>query len=166
MGIKGARIKEPWLCIGDFNDILVSHEKEWGKHKIFGKMQHFQNMVNQCGFIDLGFNGPKFTWSNKRDTQVHVWERLDRAFANAKWIRLYENYKVQHLPLVGSDRRPILLDTAPKVKVHRCFHFRAMWIRHESFLDQIKHSWMEQANGTPLFNLVHKIQTCEDDLKQ
>lgn len=90
-------------------------------------------MMNNCGFIGLGFNGLEFTWCNKRDPQTRVWERLDRALANAAWISLYENYRVQHLPMVGSDHRPILLDTVPTTRVGRNFHFQAMWIGMNPF---------------------------------
>lgn len=75
----------------------MAHEIEGGQPPNFGRMQQFWNMINSCGFIDLGFNGPEFTWCNKREPQVRVWERLDRALANAEWIRLYEDFKVQHL---------------------------------------------------------------------
>lgn len=120
-------------------------------------------MINNCGFIDLGFNGLEFTWCNKRDPQARVWERLDRALANAAWISLHENYRVQHLPMVGSDHRPILLDTVPTTRVRRNFHFEAMWNRHESFLHQVMQSWSMPMNGSPLDTLSNKIQNCKQD---
>lgn len=87
-------------------------------------MQHFHDMVNNCGFMDLGFHGPKFTWCNKTDTQVRIWERLVKALANSAWARLYEDYKVENLSLVDSDHRPILLDTNSSFSTSICFIFR------------------------------------------
>jgi hypothetical protein len=30
------------------------------------RMNSFCAYVKQCGFIDLGYNGPAYTWTNKR----------------------------------------------------------------------------------------------------
>lgn len=52
----------PWLCVGDFNEILKSHEKGGGRLRPFKQMQDFRAVVDECGLIDLGFLGNKFTW--------------------------------------------------------------------------------------------------------
>ena len=88
----------------------MSHKKEGGLPSNFGKMQHSRNMVNTCGFVNLGFNGPKFTWCNERESQSRIWERLDRTLANAMRIKLYDEYEVQHLTMIRSGHRPIFLD--------------------------------------------------------
>lgn len=124
-------------------------------------MQQFWNMINSCGFIDLGFNGPEFTWCNKREPQVRVWEGLDRALANAEWIRLYEDFEAQHLPMVGFDHGPFLLGTAPNIRADKSFRYRTMSLRHESFVDRVKNLWSEQNNGFPLNKLCQKIQSCK-----
>ncbi|OMO93807.1 hypothetical protein COLO4_16660 [Corchorus olitorius] len=35
----------PWLCVGDFNDILYLHEKECGNTKEFWKIRNFKDMI-------------------------------------------------------------------------------------------------------------------------
>ena len=87
----------PWLCVGDFNEILKAHKKMGGKLRPSKQMQDFQDAV-ECGFVDLGFVGNKFTWCKQTVDGVTVWERLDRALANDKWISLYPtSNKVIHL---------------------------------------------------------------------
>jgi hypothetical protein len=67
----------PWVIIGDFNEILYSHEKEGGNPKSQGCMQGFRDALVDCGLEDLGHIGYPFTWRSGR-----IRERLDRAVAN------------------------------------------------------------------------------------
>lgn len=45
-------------------------------------MKKFWDTVSYCGLMDLGYNGPNFTWSNGRRGADNILERLDRALAN------------------------------------------------------------------------------------
>lgn len=51
----------PWLYGGDFKEILKSHEKVGRRPRPSGKMQGFRDVLDECGFIDMGFVGNKFT---------------------------------------------------------------------------------------------------------
>jgi hypothetical protein len=65
----------PWLCAGDFNELLSGDEK-WGRlPRPEPQMIMFRKLVDDCGFMDLGFNGPPFTWWNKRNGAAKVLER-------------------------------------------------------------------------------------------
>lgn len=67
----------PWVCIGDFNDLLVANEKR-GRHKHPNwKLIGFNSAIIDCGLIDPGMEGNKFTWERSRDTDNWVEERLD-----------------------------------------------------------------------------------------
>ena len=44
-------------------------------------MQAFRDVLDTCGFMDLGFMGLEFTWHGVRHGQV-IWECLDRGVAN------------------------------------------------------------------------------------
>lgn len=57
-------------------------------------------MIEVCGFIDLGFIGPKFTWTNNREDGVLNQERLDRVWENMKWQHQFPYSTVQHLARV------------------------------------------------------------------
>ena len=73
---------EPWLCIGDFNEVLTMSEKWGGGGRANSQMREFQLALETCDFSDLGYIGPKFTWSNCRDNNEFIKERLDRGVAN------------------------------------------------------------------------------------
>lgn len=66
-----------WLTIGDVNEIVTQSEKWGGRPINHCRANLFKNTINSCNLIDLGFNGPKFTWINKRKNNP-ISERLDR----------------------------------------------------------------------------------------
>ena len=59
-------------------------------------MNSFCDMVDECGFVDLGFVGHKITWRGRRLGGV-VLERLDRAFASNSWLEKNLATRVQHI---------------------------------------------------------------------
>jgi hypothetical protein len=95
--------------MGDLNDIMHPSEKHGPSSVDFNRMNHFCAHVKSCGLIDLGFNGPAYTWSNKRFSSIPTYERLDRCLANADWCRIFPTASVLHLPMMYSDHTPILL---------------------------------------------------------
>ena len=46
-------------------------------------MQRFRVALDACGFMDLGYMGSPFMWQKHFKDGHSVWERLDRALANA-----------------------------------------------------------------------------------
>ena len=70
--------------------------------------------MDNCGLLDLGFQGPRFMWTNKNPIWQHnIKERLDRGLGNAKWKLLFLTAEISHLPHVKFDHCPILLNTDP-----------------------------------------------------
>lgn len=62
----GAIITIPWLLIGDFNQPLEVQDKQGGRTVNWRQAYKLQNMVDSCQLMDLGYQGPKFTWFNCR----------------------------------------------------------------------------------------------------
>ena len=58
------KTKLPWLCAGDFNEIMYGHEKKGGPPRNRKQMENFRMALADCGLRDLGFRGDKFTWRN------------------------------------------------------------------------------------------------------
>ena len=73
------------MCIEDFNEILVSREKNGGTSKLLGPMQMFHDALHDCGLTDLRYQGYPFTWHNGRQGHAFAEVRLDRACANTEW---------------------------------------------------------------------------------
>lgn len=58
------------------------------------------------GFVDLGFVGSRFTWSNRRSGMANIRERIDRGIANLQWRVTFPDARIQHsivLPIQTID---------------------------------------------------------------
>ena len=60
------------------------------------QMQLFRDVIDKCNFMDLGYVGPKFTWSKHFTNGNSIWERLDRGLATNKWFLKFPGSKVYH----------------------------------------------------------------------
>ena len=102
----------PWMIAGNFNEILLREDKYGGQAVNTVRALRFQECLNNCGMIDLGFSGPRYTWSNHRPLTHLIQERIDRVFANADWNVLYPDASVKHLERAHSDHNLVLLSLA------------------------------------------------------
>ncbi|PNT68069.1 hypothetical protein BRADI_3g35462v3 [Brachypodium distachyon] len=103
------------LCIGDLNNIMLSGDKNSPRINV-SRMQRFNQFVKRCDLFDLGFNGPAYTWCNKRFASHPIFERLDRCLANAGWCDCFPNTNVYNLSILLSDHVPILTITDSNFK--------------------------------------------------
>ena len=76
-----SRFTLPWVCIGDFNEILYADEKQGWLDRPERQMLGFCDALDFCRLKDLGYNGYSFTWCNRRLGNQNVWIRLDRRVA-------------------------------------------------------------------------------------
>jgi hypothetical protein len=51
----------PWLCIGDFNEVLRVDEHVGIGQRSQAQIQGFRDAVDMCELIDLGFKGHFWT---------------------------------------------------------------------------------------------------------
>ena len=77
--------KLPWVCFGDFNELLQVEDKKEGAPRAHNLMQAFRDVLDLCGFVDLGYSGPDYTWQGQHKGEL-IWERLDRGVANYEWL--------------------------------------------------------------------------------
>lgn len=97
----------------DFNEPLVDEDKFGGRGVSINQSLLFKECLDRCRMVDLGFLGPRYTWTNKRDSNNLILERIDRFFMNPKWCMLHPEAKITHLPRCHSDHCPVLLETNP-----------------------------------------------------
>ncbi|KAL4373879.1 hypothetical protein AHAS_Ahas05G0125900 [Arachis hypogaea] len=53
---------KPWLIASDFNEIKEPSEKTRGSPTNARNRNNFASWINNCGLIDLGFVGSRYTW--------------------------------------------------------------------------------------------------------
>ncbi|XP_030970334.1 uncharacterized protein LOC115990663 [Quercus lobata] len=150
----------PWLCAGDFNEILLSHEKLGGGLISESAMREFREVVDDCGFMDLGYVGKKYTWRGKRGDTM-VLERLDRALATHSWLALNPATRVQCIRSNASNHYPIIIN--PEGVADRpCkpFRFEHMWLKENGCGDTVKAVWLSPlpVSSSPLMH--EKIKLC------
>lgn len=75
-------INLPWLLMGDFNDISLPCEKFGGCSLNRMKMRTFNSFLDKANLLELGFIGPKFTWTNCRHNGSLVRTRINRHYQN------------------------------------------------------------------------------------
>ncbi|KAL0411165.1 UNVERIFIED_CONTAM: hypothetical protein Slati_3706200 [Sesamum latifolium] len=151
----------PWLCAGDFNEILNLHEKTGGPCPR-RQIEEFRSCLSDCNIIDLGFKGERFTWCNMREAPNTVKVRLDRECATPTWSALYPNAQV-HVGLPwGSDHSPLIIhlqgseNIVPKIK--KFFRFEAMWVGAAGYEDTIRTYWNSheaQTTGDRMLECIH-----------
>ena len=88
--------KLSWCCFGDFNELLEVQDKKCGASRTHNLMENFRDVLDFCGFVDLGYSGQDFTWRGRRRGEM-IWERLDRGFANYEWLTKFPTSRVRHL---------------------------------------------------------------------
>lgn len=138
----------PWILSGDFNEILWQNEKQGMNARAYWQIQNFWDVIANCGFEDLGFEGFEFTWLKNTTAPLMVCEQLERCFANKCWIDLFPKVKGVHLASHVSDHITILLDTNGGDEVlvrpkRKRFRFESMWVKRETCEEIIQLSWSE-----------------------
>lgn len=102
--------------MGDFNQIISSHEKFGGRPEPSCRMEQFREVLTRRGLIDMEARGCKFTWTNNHPIHSLIKKRLDRALCNVAWRNLFDDACVQNLPRAHSDHCPILI-SLPLVEI-------------------------------------------------
>ncbi|XP_075633780.1 uncharacterized protein LOC142606285 [Castanea sativa] len=116
----------PWVIARDFNEPLNTNDKFGGRVTTVKRSLLFKECLDKCNMIDLGFSGPRFTWTNRREVDALIQERIDRFFVNPKWFSLFPEAKVTHLTLCHSNHCHVLLETQPRPStfIKRPFKFQ------------------------------------------
>jgi hypothetical protein len=136
------------MCIGDFNEILYSFEKEGGVPKPQAHMDKFRDVLDFCNLQDLGFEGDMFTWRNNNSrVEGYIRERLDRAVATPSWRIHFTDFKVKNGDPEHSDHRPVVVQAACSKK-QVCTgnkglnkRFEARWLMEEDCEVIVKNAW-------------------------
>ncbi|XP_074293650.1 uncharacterized protein LOC141620760 [Silene latifolia] len=130
----------PWLCVGDFNEILFSTEMKRGSRAQW-QMNNFQSAVDDCGLKDVGWEGYQFTWDNGQAGEANRQKMIDRAMGKSSWFDIFPYAKLIHLTREWSDHAPIKLlfdKRVTGVEVKKNFKFEQIWIGEEGCEDAVR----------------------------
>jgi hypothetical protein len=114
-------------------------------------MTAFRQTLEVCELTDLGYRGPKFTWSNCKDGINFIKERLDRGVANAEWRDFFPNSKVVVEAILCSDHAPLILCLSGQGgcgRRRRNFRYEERWFKEEGYADIVKQAWTSEVENS------------------
>lgn len=113
----------PWLCAGDFNEIIYPWEKVGKRPTDSYRLFSFRAVINDCSLMELESKGCAFTWMNNREGDELVKERLDRIMCSMDWRLIYPAAEVLALSALGFDHCPLFMNTTVEFsKTKKDFH--------------------------------------------
>lgn len=150
-----------WMICGDFNEIL-----EEGEHSNFTGvstgMREFQDIVRYCSIQDMGYQGPLFTWCNKREER-DICKKLDRVLINEEWVvRFPHAYSVFEAGACSDHMQArITLESATSTS-QKPFKFSNILTSMPGSLSEVERSWESTA---PLFHSTSSLYRFSKKLK-
>lgn len=66
--------------VGELNDVINEFEKLGGNPVSFRRTTTYRNCMNFCNMIDLSESGDAYTWTNRRDLNALIQQRIDRCW--------------------------------------------------------------------------------------
>ncbi|KAF7815029.1 reverse transcriptase [Senna tora] len=159
LGFQESNNSIPWLLIGDFNQVLWRSDK-LSTCKSCKGAENFQDTLETVGLVELPNKGIHYTWTNNKEGDEEVWEKLDRALGNLSWLRTFPYSSVETLPVAASDHAPIVVSTENSIKhSRRSFKFEAMWYKNPECSHIISSSWALHSQGSQAFKVVQKLKS-------
>jgi len=159
----------PWLCAGDFSEIVEQAENEGSNIRKESQMTGFREALEFCRLGDLGFSGSMFTWSNRRTDGTFTKERLDRAMANPEWCTIFPSFSVLIMAARSSNHSPILvsffarnIERQGQGSFSSGFKFEASWANDVECGDVISSAWNNDINDVvPSDGIQMRLSACQ-----
>lgn len=158
---------QPWLLLGDFNQILQDKDK-LSKTSSSKGTQAFNDILLDRGLFELNTLGGWYTWTNNRRSADVVWERLDRAFGNQAILNQFPTAHCNALTLYASDHSPILINlwNTSDIKRKKCFMFENLWLKEPKCHEIVHYHWISPRQGFASYQMVRKMKTISKSLEQ
>lgn len=158
----------PWLCVGDYNEVLNAEEQFGGVGRTERQMEGFRDAVSVCGFTDLGYIGLPYTWDNRQHGDRNVKVRLDQGLANASFLNLYRQVKVWHVQNTLSDHCGLVvecLDHSSRRRRKKNFRYENMWQRDPSYMSLVCNAWSPGVGPASLNDVQANLQGVQTSLQ-
>jgi hypothetical protein len=142
----------PWLCAGDFNEVLDASEQIGGNERQDWMMEGFRETVDYCRFSDLGYSGLPYTWNNKQMAPNNIKVRLDRGLGDDRFLDVFDSTTVRHIQTTSSDHCGLLIQIKRSEWLQgsgsdRPFRYENMWRQHDSYDQLVVSGWQDGAQS-------------------
>lgn len=154
--------KAPWIIQGDFNEILDGLEHSVDTTYDSLGMREFKEAVEYCALLDMSYQGPRFTWCNKRDIGI-ICKKLDRVMMNEAWVRMFpQSYCVFEAGGCSDHQRCRMVFKTEVMKPRKPFKFVNALVDSPEFYSMVEGFWAETE---PLFNSTSALFRLSKKLK-
>ncbi|XP_074278070.1 uncharacterized protein LOC141601676 [Silene latifolia] len=133
----------PWLCIGDYNEVLYFSEMKGGP-RVQWQMNNFRDAVDEVGLRDLQFQGYECTFDNGQEGDNNRQSRIDRAMITESWSEIYPFAKLFHLDREWSDHAPIKVMFDARIRDEggsKLFRFEHIWVGEDGCEEAMARGW-------------------------
>ncbi|KAL5736602.1 hypothetical protein ACOSQ2_031390 [Xanthoceras sorbifolium] len=161
----GLHTNKVWRYTG-----FYGHPKASQRIHSWTLLRRFQGMsilprLNDCGFEDIGFFGPAFTWCNRRDDLDLIHEHIVRWVCILAWRFLFPSSQVRHLDFRCWGHRLVLMSASAPILTHpdrifqgNRFHFEAYWVTNVHCFNLVKEAWGSSSGNSSASVLVFGIR--------
>lgn len=142
---------DKWIIGGDFHDIKAHEEKNGGRKILESSFVDFRNFIADMNMGEIKSRGGSYNWTNNREGEGVIQEKLDRFFGSADWLLQLDKVSVQLIMKQTSDHAMLLLNTQPEgIKAKSRFIFEAKWTKMQEIEDLIKGVWEQNRTDRAL----------------
>ncbi|XP_069150536.1 uncharacterized protein [Solanum lycopersicum] len=142
-------------------EISTGHQIQKGSLLDNSNMDEIRDVTGKQGLSprDMGYSGQPYTWCSHRKDGSRIWKRLDRGVVNDNWLDKMPSTNITHLPSVGSDHCPLLMECWKKTAVGN-----PMWILHTKMkrLTNTLREWSKKEYG----DIFEKVKQYEKGVKE
>ena len=162
---------KPWIVMGDFNETLEieEHSGYTNSPLVTPGMREFQEVIQYCSMLDMSFHGPKFTWTNKRDSEL-ICKKLDRTLMNTKWLQSFPQSHCVFEAGGCSDHLRCRIQIETEVlRPKRPFKFVNSVVDSPEFLPMVEQFWADTpeiySSTSAIFRLAKKLKELKPVLR-
>ncbi|XP_074290465.1 uncharacterized protein LOC141617179 [Silene latifolia] len=151
----------PWLCIGDYNEVLYFNEMKGGSRAQW-QMNNFRDAVDEVGLQDLQFQRYEYTFDNGQEGDNNRQSRIDRAMITESWSEIYPFAILFHLDREWSNHAPIKVMFDARIQDERgskMFRFEHIWVGEDGCEVAVTRGW-----GSGDGELLDSINGCAREL--
>ncbi|KAF9609403.1 hypothetical protein IFM89_015744 [Coptis chinensis] len=148
MVVISSNISSPWCCLGDYNNVLFTHERVGDLPVHPRETIPFSNCLVAVGLYNIKSVGCTLTWTNYGSGLNRKWAKLDRCLANQCWSAVFPSSVADFLTQGITDHSPIMVSWIDAYMCRPPFKFSKFWIHTPEFKDTLQSCWSIQLYGS------------------
>jgi hypothetical protein len=152
----------PWMCMGDFNNMLRTEERRSGRPVTQHEIKDMQECCEVSGLMDVNSTGLFYTWSNGS-----VWSKLDRVMVGPSWPQHLVHINALFIPpgFISDHAASLTTIAENPSRGKKIFKFMNIWADHEEFNETVLNNWHTNHRGCEMFKLCKKLKSLKKPLK-